>query len=218
MKKFILFLLFSTSFAKTIISDTITVKSYVNPDIYFLPIKVSYISQSEENVLDVLGKLDKSIRTLKLKYKGGNFYIREYKDYDPNLKKYVSKGFIGEIIYNFYLKNIENQNRIFNLLNRFSKLYNIKYIVYNPHYIISNQKQNEILEKLKYKAINKIIFEKRKIEKLLNKSCEISYISFNSIYIPIFRSQIKFSKSLAPEPAKSSKEISLKVKVKFECK
>ncbi|MEO2082956.1 MAG: hypothetical protein ABGX12_02890, partial [Desulfurobacteriaceae bacterium] len=99
---FFLLLLFSTATAGEIV-DTITVSRGVLPDIYVVPVTVKVHALSEESVLKALGTVDTYLRELKLPYGGGNYVVRERREWNPVKKRYVFEGFEGSAYYTFKL-------------------------------------------------------------------------------------------------------------------
>ncbi len=215
---FFLLLLFSTAEAGEIV-DTITVSRSVLPDVYVVPLTVKVRALSEESVLKVLGTVDTYLRELKLPYDGGNYVVRERREWNPVKKRYVFEGFEGSAYYVFKLKEVSRQSEILKALKRAKEQVDFRYSVSSPHWEISKLLRQQVTAVLKKEILIKAKSEAGDFGKLLGKSCSVEFVGFQPrrLPFPIVKSAVR-AESIAPEPPKREREITLRAEVKFKCR
>ncbi len=191
------------------ISMQIKQEKYVKPYLYKLSIRIETTSTSTSNLISYLGDLDKKIRSLKIKYEGGNFNIVKNCFFVKN--HYTCEGYKAIDSYNFYMKSPKTQEEIFNALN------GINYDIVYSGFIIPKDQENKIKDTLKFDLANKSIKYAQEFSKIYNKTCFVKniYYETHSNPAPIFRQVINMQ---TPIPSNSNKTISMSANLKISCK
>ncbi len=209
----------------TRISITLEEKKEVVPDILKMTLSVNSFTLKEVDSINMLGALDKAVRALNLKYSGGKYAVEKNCWWEKDRRR--CSGYKGNINYSFELKEGAEQNKIFDLLDKFKEQYGekINYSVSNTTWVISDKKAEEIEMQLKLLMIDKGMNFAKKVEEKMGKKCTISNISYD-IKRPFWDSPVflksahtveKFSVE-APEPKREDIEISVKANLSLICK
>ncbi len=201
------------------IKTTISISRYVIPDTYLLPVSVSVKLKEEPKVLNILGDVDKKLRSLGFNYKGGSYSVYKVTRWDPVKKRSVFDGFKGNVDYRFYLKDPSLQDKVLSLLAKLQKRYPLEVTVNNPQWIISNDKVSVIKDGLSADLLKRAIGLSSKFGNVIGKKCSLKEVDFVSRpYYPIrYKSLGKGASVSAPIPKRSEQEISVEANVTFIC-
>ncbi len=200
------------------ISDNLKVFTTVKPDTFVLPLKVEVRAKYESEVVNTLGAIDSLVRSLNFKYEGGIYTVEELREWDSNLKKYIKKGFKGTISYRFFLKKPEEQSKILNTIENYKSKKSFIYSIESPHWEISPNKREYVLEELKRNLIETAKREAQIFSDTLDKNCKLESITFRPYYYYNRFFPNKRNVGIPPIPTRSDREIFLEANVKFRCK
>ncbi len=228
MKKFILFLLCMLSFGfsqdKEVRSIDISLpleeEESLTADILRVDIFVNARGNKEIEVVNMLGEVDKAIRSLGLDYSGGNYWVQKNCWWEEGKRK--CKGYLGELRYSFLLQRASDQNKLLDLLDAFKEKFGetINYGVSKTVWMVSPKKAKGVEEELRLRLLNRARDFATKAGKNLGKECYIKSVSYD--YISPIRGgmalmALKFSPQ-APEPKMEETSISVKAVVGFVCR
>lgn len=195
------------------------------PDILLLNFKASIFTQKEVEAINGLGDIDKALRQLNLEYKGGRYTIYQNCWWEGDKRK--CSGYIGSISYTFLLNNYSDQNRIFDVMDKFKEKYGekVKFEIQEPEWSISKKRRKVTEEELRLLIVESAKDFSKMISKSLEKSCEIVNIDFTTISIPVYRPfYLKTTETIekraidAPEPKRDEQSVGIKASVKLRCK
>ena len=199
-------------------------KKELTPDVLLLNFRVNVTAFRETEAVNLMGNLDESLRKLNLEYKGGKYSVHENCWWDKGDRKCA--GYKGSIAYSFLLKNYSEQNKVFEVIDKFKKEHGekVKLEVNEPEWIVSEKRRKEVERELTV-----LIFERAKefsktASKALSKTCNIETINYEkeplryhpeqfSTFISAEASVVK-----APQPEKEEKSVSVRANVKLRCK
>lgn len=124
------------------------------PDFLEIEVKVNVTTEKEIDAINILGKVDKSLRNLGFEYEGGRYSVEKNCWWEGNIQKCL--GYKGSIYYTFGLKELSDQNKIFEILSNFKEKYSkqIEFSVSEPKWIVSKKNLYEVEEELKIEIID----------------------------------------------------------------
>lgn len=193
------------------------------PDIFILPVMVTFKAPEEIEVVNGLGKIDKKIRTLGIEYKGGQYLVSKNCWWEKDRQKCF--GYIGKISYNFEFKEISEQNKIIEAIEEVKKEYGEKmnYEIHMPQWVVSEEEIKIIRKELQKRLIKSARIFAKEIGDLIEKSCYLSEVSFDTgfyrAFPTLYKSAAKEEITVeAPEPKKEEKTIREKAKITIFCK
>ncbi len=226
MRKLSLFALFTLFPLLAVATENTTVKvemsasRYVIPDTYTLPISVSIKLKREKDVINALGKVDRTVRELNVRYRGGNYSVYRVTRWDPSKKKYIFEGFRGSLRYTFLLENPTAQDRILSSLTALKeKGLSISIEVGGASWTVSERKASSVKNLLRIKLLKKAKLFSDAIGKTLGKSCDIKSVDFTSLpFTPVRYKSLSKSAVSAPVPKRSERKLSIKATVIFNCR
>jgi len=204
---------------KTNVFFTIEKEVAVSPDLLLFSITVQASGKTEKEVINSLGKADQRIKSLKIKYHGGRYNVRQ----DCYWKKgeYICKGFIGSANYVFEINSQKEEVKILETLEKTPKTY--KYFVNSQHWTVSDEKKKEIENNLFSSIFDDIFARKKLIEGKLQGKCSIKEIRFEERGAPIVRKSF-LTRALGAEegikppfPEKEKIRFSKRVRVILSC-
>ncbi len=209
----------------TRISINLEEREELAPDILSMTVEVNANSAKEAEVINILGSIDKALRSLNLNYKGGSYSV--YKNCWWEKDRRRCSGYKGELNYSFELKEAREKNKILEVIEESKEKYGekINYTVSHPQWLISEKKVRDKEKELKLEMIETAMdFAKRAGEKL-GKKCSISSINYDvrrPIWEPpvFYKSTSMMEKAMieAPEPKREDKAVSVKASVGLVCR
>ncbi|MDI1471033.1 hypothetical protein QI155_00580 [Thermodesulfovibrio sp. 1176] len=200
------------------------------PDIYTLSIAVNVNSIQEAEVIKILGNVDKSIKNLRLNYKGGKYNV--YRNCWWEKGKEKCSGYKGNVYYYFELEKPEQQNKILETLTDLQEKYQdkVSLTISNPTWTVSKKNLKIAEEELKLEIIDTAQTFSKKMSEKIGKICHITDINYDVKRPPIwypFRDENIMLKSAtteskisleAPTPVKEDQSISVKTSITLICK
>ncbi len=209
----------------TEIRDKLSMSSSVSPDVFILPVKVEAKGDSEKAVLKSLAEIDRQVRRLEIKPIESSYSLEKNRVWDEKKKRYVQKGFVGDVFYKFSLKRIDAQDKIVGLFARAcSRPYRgakVEFLIKSPHWEVSQEEKAKVLKSLKLKLLSMSLKEASEFGRQLKQACFIKKVNFTTGYYsePFFyKGALRESSPYAPEPQKGQKSIKLDAEVVFKCK
>lgn len=200
------------------------------PDIYTISIAVNVNSIQEAEVIKILGDVDKSIKNLRLNYKGGKYEV--YRNCWWEKGKEKCSGYKGNVYYYFELEKPEQQNKILETLTDLQEKYQdkVSLTISNPTWKVSKKNLKIAEEELKLEIIDAARAFSKKVSEKIDKFCHITDINYDVKRPPIwypFRDENIMLKSAtreskisleAPTPVKEEQTISVKTSITLLCK
>ncbi|MDI6713883.1 MAG: hypothetical protein QMD43_02480 [Thermodesulfovibrio sp.] len=200
------------------------------PDIYTLSITVNVNSIQEAELIKILGNVDKSIKNLRLNYKGGKYNV--YRNCWWEKGREVCSGYKGNVYYYFELEKPEQQNKILESLAEFKEKHGekVSLTISNPMWTVSKRNLRIAEEELKLEIVDTAKAFTQKMSEKLGKICNISEINYDLRRPPIwypFREEDIMLKSAtkesrisleAPTPVKEDKTLSVKTSITLICR
>ncbi|MFN3599130.1 MAG: hypothetical protein ACK4VK_05280 [Aquificaceae bacterium] len=228
MKKFILFLLCMLSFGfsqdkevRSIdISLSLEEEESLTADILRVDIFVNASGNKEIDVVNMLGEVDKAVKSLGFEYSGGNYWVQKNCWWERDKRR--CEGFLGELRYSFRLQKASDQNRLLDLLDAFKEKFGkaINYTVSQTIWVVSNKKTEGLKEELRLRLLDKARDFATKAGKRLGKECHIQSVSYE--HISPIRGDIGLmtlkSASEAPEPKMEEISTSVRAIVGLVCR
>ncbi len=228
----ILFLILVFSFAYadekdldlTKVSITFEERKELTPDIFQMFLSVNVLTNKEREAINMLGDVDKEIRTIGLNYSGGNYSI--YKNCWWEKEKRKCSGFRGTLNYNFQLKDVKEGNKILEIIDSFKEKYgaSLNYSLSEPQWILSEKTRKSAEEELKLSLLDTAKAFLKKLSNKLEKKCSISHVDYD-LKAPSFREFSAFQARSAeqapieaPEPKKEKQVITINANVKYVCR
>lgn len=208
---------------------TLEERKEIEPDKLLLKVEITAKKQREGEVINLLGAIDKEIRALKLDYKGGSYSVNKNCFLEKN--KWRCIGYLGNLIYSFYLKEPREQNQVLEILEAFKEKEggSLEYHVSDPTWIISEKLYKEKERELKLEILSTAVEFGKQAGERLGRRCVISKIDYEirGFYFPLPYRPILKSSGLemekagpsieAPEPKKDEKAIHIKAQVSYVC-
>ncbi|NOY63780.1 MAG: SIMPL domain-containing protein [Nitrospirae bacterium] len=191
------------------------------PDLYVFSVSVSVISQSESNAINVLGKLDKKVRELGLRYKGGEYSVNKNCWWSEN--RQVCDGYKGHVYYLFEVDDPSKQNEVLELLSNYKEESHgkIDISISNTTWKVSGKTIKKVEDELKFEVIASSIEFARKVGEQLRMACTISEVNFQPrptpVY-PMYRTMLKERSIEAPAPTKGERTVTVRAEVKVLCR
>lgn len=224
---FILFVASTSLYAEekdyelTRISINLEERKELAPDILSMTVEVNANAEKEAEVINILGGIDKALRTLNLNYKGGSYSV--YKNcWWENYRRKCS-GYRGKLKYFFELREAREQNKILEVIEEYKEKYGEKmnYTVSHPQWLISETKVKDTEKELKLEIINTAMDFAKRVGEQLGKKCSISSIKYD-VRSPIWEPPgfyiMEKAVIEAPEPKKEDKVVSVKASVGLVCR
>jgi hypothetical protein len=204
----------------TYVDATININSNVMPDVYTIYVSIVVKDKKEKDVINTLGKIDRSIRNLNVDYVGGNYNLSKNCYYDEN--KQICEGFIGYSYYKFNLKEVENQVNILETFSSLKKEFkNMYFQIEGSDWILSKHLRDRIEDSLKISIIDRINNFSEQISKKINKKCILKTISYKqNYYFPYYERKYEALQAeafTAPSPKSEEITISVEANIKLAC-
>jgi hypothetical protein len=205
----------------TYVDAIINVHSNVMPDVYTIYVSIVVKDKKEKDVINTLGKIDRSIRNLNVDYVGGNYNLSKNCYYDEN--KQICEGFIGYSYYKFNLKEVENQVNILETFSSLKKEFkNMYFQIEGSEWILSKHLRDRIEDSLKISIIDRINNFSEQISKKINKKCILKTITYKQdYYFPYYKRKYgSFEEAeafTAPSPKSEEITISVEANIKLAC-
>ncbi len=213
----------------TVISITLEGRKAFEPDTLIMNLQIKANTSAESEAINIFGSIDKTVRNLNVDYTGGKYSVAKYCWWEKERKRCA--GYKGELNYIFKLKELNEQSKIFEAVEKFKDKYGekINYAVSEPYWIISKEQIRAVEEELHYSIIDIAKNFAKKVSEKLEKSCSISRINYDidrsrwwgwwrddiGLYYTGFKT---YEKIEAPEPKKEDRTISVKASVDLQCK
>ncbi len=194
----------------------LSVEKSLLPDEYVFNIEATVKAATEKEVLKILGFLDKEIRQLKIKHRGGKFYTSQNCIWKKD--SLVCNGYKGTIFYTFEGKSPAIQGKAIKPFLRLKKIYPtlFSYFVRSQGWRVSPSKLKLEKNRLTLELIKNALSLSKEIGRVLSGSCYIEKIDYKSRNFPVF--PLRASKSLSlPHPAKDSQKLTVRATVTFKC-
>ena len=180
------------------------------------------LAQKEVEAINIMGEVDKGLKGLNLEYKGGRYSVYENCWWEKGKRR--CSGYKGWVEYIFLLKEVSQQNKIFEKLNEFKEKYGekLKFSIYRTDWIVSEKEAKKAEEELRLLIIERAKGFSETISKALGKNCDIELIDYqaqksHSFYVYPARAMEKATVE-APEPKREEKSIIVRAVVKLNCK
>ncbi len=206
---------------KLVIISPVEASRSIMPDMYVFSVSVSVISDSEGKALNLLGELDKKVRELGLRYKGGGYSVNKNCWWSEN--RQVCDGYKGHVYYLFEMKDPSKQNKVLQLLSNYKKESRgeIDISISNTTWKVSGKTIKKVEEALKFEVITNSIEFARKVGEQLKMACTINEINFQPrptpVY-PMYRTMLKEKSIEAPAPAKGERTVTVRAELKVLCR
>ncbi|HEA84052.1 MAG TPA: DUF541 domain-containing protein [Thermodesulfobacterium geofontis] len=192
------------------------------PDTLSINLRISVLTQKEVEAINIMGEIDKTLKGLNLEYKGGRYSVYENCWWEKGERK--CSGYKGRVEYVFLLKEVSQQNKIFEILNGFKEKYGekLKFSIYRTDWIVSEKEAKKAEDKLRLLIIERAKEFSETVSKALDKNCDIELIDYQArtphpLYIYPPRAMEKATVE-APEPKREEKTITVRAEVKLKCK
>ncbi|BAF70808.1 SIMPL domain-containing protein [Nitratiruptor sp. SB155-2] len=213
--------LLASSKEATDVSNTLNASAHIEPDIYSFGLFVFMTNSSEKTIINSLGIVDKTIRSLGLCYEGGRYSL--YQNCRWEKDKRVCEGYKGEVGYQFFIQDPKMQNRVLQAIDELKSRmhkgfgFSIRY----PHWEVSRSRRESVVQDLQLRLIDKAKTFGKKAGEKLSKQCHITSIDYTTRYFPVVRtlkSMTVKSDIQAPEPARTKQRVEVKAKVEYVCR
>lgn len=210
----------------TRISITLEERKELSPDILNMTLTINVIATKEAEVINILGSIDKSIRSFNLKYSGGSYSVYKNCWWEKDRRK--CHGYKGDMSYSFELKEAKEQNKILEAMDSFKEQFveKMNYTVSNPQWLISEKKAKAEENELKIQVIDSAKEFAKKASEKLSKICSITSINYDVRRPYLWESPVLMKSAPvmekavieAPEPKKEEKSLSVRATVGFICR
>lgn len=197
------------------VSTVLEVTEALMPDLYLLPLTVSTSGDTEREVLEVLGAVDETIRSLGLPYRGGDYSVGPWCWWDKEKERRVCKGYRGSVNYIFRLKEASDQNRVLEAITGFKGHVKMDLSVGTPRWEVSRERVRQRREELELQLVREAKEFAKKLSEGLGQGCRLSEINFEMR--PWGPFPVRAKALHAPEPVRSPQEISVKATVRYIC-
>lgn len=157
---------------------TLEERKEIEPDKFLFRVNIAAKKESEGEVVNLLGAIDKKIRALKLEYKEGSYSVDKNCFWEKNKWKCI--GYLGNLIYSFHLKEPREQNQVLEILEAFKEKEggSLEYHVSGPAWIISEKLYKEKERELKLEILSTAIEFGKQAGERLGRKCVISKIDY----------------------------------------
>lgn len=194
------------------------------PDIYTVYVTVNVTTQKEVEAINILGLIDRAVKDLNLKYKGGRYSVNKKCWWEKGKEKCL--GYTGNVYYNFELDEPEKQNHVFETLTEFQEKYGdrISISISNPGWIVSKKILKKTEEELKFEIMDSARSFAKKVSEKLGQNCSLSEINYSTrrpspVYPVPERTVLRDTSGIeAPEPVREEKTISVDASIRVTCK
>lgn len=209
---------------RTVVLIILEERKELMPDTLYFNFSISAKSERESDVINMLGLVDKKIRDLKFDYSGGSYSV--FKNCWWEKEKRKCMGYIGEVNYQFKLKETKEQNRLLEAVDDIKERYGEKlnYTVSSPQWSISERRIRESQEELKLLIIDSAKLFANKIADKIKRTCMISEINYDTgrLYFeqPVMFKAATMSETRtieAPEPKRDEKSVIVKAQIRLIC-
>ncbi|GAB6184198.1 hypothetical protein [Thermodesulfovibrio hydrogeniphilus] len=212
----------------TVVSITLEDRKAFEPDTLIMNLQIKANTSTEAEAINIFGSIDKAIRSLNVDYTGGKYSVAKYCWWEKERKRCA--GYKGELNYVFKLKDLSEQSKIFEAVEKFKDKYGekINYAVSEPYWTISKEQVRAVEEELRYSIIDSAKNFAKKVSEKLEKSCSISRINYDidrsrwwgwwRDELNLFSAGLKYEKMETPEPKKEDRTVSIKASVDLQCK
>ncbi|QER41496.1 hypothetical protein F1847_01605 [Thermodesulfobacterium sp. TA1] len=164
----------------TTVSTSLKEKKEVVPNLLKLAIEISTQPLPKEvDVINLLGAIDKKIKGLGLNYQGGRYNLYKHCQWIENQQ--ICDGYKGNLSYLFELKDLNDQTKVYSLLNEVKKDYGntFEFSVTNSYWSIAEKDLEAVIEGLKLNLITKAMKFAEKVSNTLNKTCYITTLNLD---------------------------------------
>lgn len=208
----------------TVVAITLEDTREIVPDILHMNVEVNVSAQKEMEVINILGEVDKTLRSLNISYKDGRYHVEKRCWWEKEKRK--CSGYNGSIRYVFELKEPSEQNIIFEAVERIKDRYGeqLSYAISDPSWIVSKKELKRLDDELKLSIIDTVKDFSERVGKRLDKVCSITSIDYEMkrpvIFedYPYYKGITAMKKGIeAPEPKREEKTISVKASVRLRC-
>lgn len=202
---------------ETTITMNLTESKELLPDYLSMNLSVTAKAQKESEVINMLGNVDKAVRSLGLKYTGGRYWVGKRCWWENG--RFRCLGYEGRIRYTFELKDPKEQNYVLEVIDSFKDRYgeSMSYSVSEPKWSISEKHHRNVEKELRFSIIDSAKELTDSLSKRLNKECFIQTIDFTTRMPPIepytMRKGIE-----APEPSVEGQTLNVDAVLRLVCK
>jgi len=184
-------------------------------------INISVHKNSEKEVLQKLAKYSNFISKYNaIKKEEGSYSVSPNYHYINN--KRIKDGYRGSIYYKIFADNITNFNIFIEKLQNKKRDKNVNISISSVSWQLSPKQREGRVDNLRMRAIEWANSYAKRLSTKLKRECSVTQISFSPIRYPrpvtMAMPRVAMSKSDAPVPEQTTRNISIRPHIQLECK
>ena len=184
-------------------------------------IAISVQKDSEKEVLQKLAKYSDFVSKYDaVKKEGGDYSVSPKYHYANN--KRVKDGYKGDIYYKIFADNIGDFNNFIEKLQDKKRDKNVNISISSVSWQLSPKQRESRVDNLRMRAIVWANNYAKRLSSKLEKECSVTQISFSAIHYPrpvtVATPMVVMSRSSAPAPEQTTRDITIRPHFQLECK